>query len=168
MTPVASLCFKALDLPVDVLDLCGEVAFEALDLHEDALVTFLSPLRFALRAEPVEDGVLVRGRLEAEVQRVCDRCLEPARILLKVDPACYHYEQVVGAQVDLTDAVREDILLAFPQTWVCRADCRGLCPRCGCNRNESTCGCPAEEPDEGDEDDDTWGALDDLVVRDDS
>ncbi len=167
MKPLASLTFQALDLPVEGVDLCGEIAFAALDLHEDDLFTFLSPLRFTLTAAPVEDSVLVRGRLEAEVQRVCDRCLEPGKVLLKVDPVCYHYEHVAGAVVDLTDAVREDILLAFPQTWLCRAECRGLCPRCGCNRNESTCGCPPEEPDEGDEDD-TWGALDDLVVRDES
>jgi uncharacterized protein len=30
---------------------------------------------------------------------------------------------------------------------LCRDDCRGLCPRCGTNRNLSACGCAPEEPD---------------------
>src|SRR5574341_1254798 len=44
--------------------------------------------------------------------------------------------------VDLRPAVREELILAVPRFVECRADCRGLCPRCGKDLNAGPCGCP--------------------------
>jgi len=166
MNPRGDLVFQVLDLPPEGIEVSGEVDFADLDIQDDGVFTFPTPLRFALNVSPVQDGVLVRGRLEAQVSRVCDRCLEPSDLAVAVGDVCHHYEHVAGGVVDLTDAVREDILLAFPQAWLCRAECRGLCPQCGRNLNEGTCTCEPSAPGD-DEEDDPWGALDDLVVRDD-
>ena len=52
-----------------------------------------------------------------------------------------------GDRLDLGEVVREQVLLALPLKPLCREDCRGLCPRCGQNRNLGPCGCPPpEEP----------------------
>ena len=58
---------------------------------------------------------------------------------------------------DLTDELRQSIILALPTYPVCRADCRGLCPTCGKNLNEGPCTCVHEERDG------RWGALDALL-----
>jgi uncharacterized protein len=52
-----------------------------------------------------------------------------------------------GDEVNLTPLIREQLLLALPTRPLCREDCRGLCPQCGVNLNDRTCGCVIETPD---------------------
>ena len=49
--------------------------------------------------------------------------------------------------LDITEPVRESLLLAVPLQSLCREDCRGLCPVCGADRNEGDCGCDATTVD---------------------
>jgi uncharacterized protein len=46
-----------------------------------------------------------------------------------------------GRTIDLDPILREQVLLALPMNVVCREDCKGLCPTCGKDRNEGSCGC---------------------------
>jgi uncharacterized protein len=158
------LVFEVADLPLEGVDVHGVVGFQRLDIQDDGVFSFPAALEFALTLAPVDDGVLVRGRLSGRVVRVCDRCLEPCEVEVEAPDVCHHFEHAVGSVVDLTDPLREDILLVLPQALLCREDCRGLCPRCGGNRNEAECGCG--EADMGGDEDDPWGALDDLVLPD--
>lgn len=48
---------------------------------------------------------------------------------------------VENNQLPLDDLISEDLILNLPMRQLCRADCRGLCPQCGHNRNEGDCGC---------------------------
>ncbi len=50
-----------------------------------------------------------------------------------------------GEEIDLSPALRERILLALPTLPLCQDTCRGLCPRCGANRNRPGCECPTGE-----------------------
>lgn len=59
----------------------------------------------------------------------------------------------------LEDVLREQVLLTLPVRTLCRADCKGLCPRCGRNLNEGACSCEAAPAD------DRWAALSDLRSR---
>ena len=49
-----------------------------------------------------------------------------------------------GDMIDLTEVVRQHLVLALPIAPRCSSDCRGLCPRCGADRNAGTCGCDTE------------------------
>ena len=49
--------------------------------------------------------------------------------------------------LDITEPVRESLLLAVPLQALCREDCRGLCPVCGADRNEGDCGCDTTSVD---------------------
>jgi len=49
--------------------------------------------------------------------------------------------------IDLTDLVRESLLVDYPRYLKCSEDCKGLCPVCGCNLNEKDCGCRRQETD---------------------
>jgi len=46
-----------------------------------------------------------------------------------------------AAELDLGDAVREELILAVPEYVLCREDCRGMCPRCGVDLNAGPCDC---------------------------
>jgi uncharacterized protein len=58
--------------------------------------------------------------------------------------------------VDLEPVVREAVMLELPIAPVCREDCKGLCPTCGVNRNDTSCNCDNEVKDP------RWSALDTL------
>jgi len=57
--------------------------------------------------------------------------------------------------IDLGPLVRDAIVLDLPMAPLCRADCLGLCPHCGADRNEGECGCVAPR-------DPRWANLDVL------
>ncbi len=44
-------------------------------------------------------------------------------------------------RIDLAQVAREQCYLALPMKPLCRADCQGLCPHCGINRNAASCTC---------------------------
>ena len=50
-------------------------------------------------------------------------------------------------QIDLLQLVREQLYLVLPMKPLHREDCRGLCPNCGANLNETTCACKNEWED---------------------
>jgi len=121
----------------------------------------VEPLEVDLVARSVGDGVLVRGRIRAAVEQECRRCLSP--VIQRVDDTVDMYFSEIGpdeeeiegevypmpvrgAELDLTEAVREQVLLRVPEFAVCREDCRGFCPQCGKNLNEGDCDCVPEAP----------------------
>jgi uncharacterized protein len=51
-----------------------------------------------------------------------------------------------GGELDLGPYTLELIALVMPVQPVCREDCRGLCPRCGVDRNQDSCDCAEARP----------------------
>ena len=47
--------------------------------------------------------------------------------------------------IDLTEALRQEIILHFPVVRVCSIHCKGICPKCGINLNEKTCKCKVKK-----------------------
>lgn len=52
-----------------------------------------------------------------------------------------------GEYIDLTETIRELLILSEPMKVLCRPDCAGLCPQCGANLNEGACSCPTDRID---------------------
>ncbi len=46
--------------------------------------------------------------------------------------------------LDLDELAISDVLLQLPSKILCSDDCKGLCLKCGINKNTSDCGCPKE------------------------
>ena len=170
------LQFDLVDLPDEGKSLAGTVLPQQLKLEDESRRRFLSPVRFALRLQPINSGhdLLVQGELSGEVGVVCDRCDRDFVWEFHVSDVCHEYENAFGKTIDLTELLREDILLDFPQFFLCDDDCKGLCHRCGANLNDGPCGCPAdaeteEWPEEtGDakpsQEENPWAALDTLEL----
>ena len=123
------------------------------------------------------EEIRVSGHLGGSVECPCDRCLEPVAVRLDGDfdlfyrPADSEWETAPdaslspaeseigfyeGGGVDLIEVIREHVLLELPMQRICRAECKGICPTCGENRNTSRCDCRIELIDE------RWKALREL------
>jgi len=138
------------------LRLTGEESSAILDLSDEAFVRGIGPIRYDLAVNLVSDELLVRGSLRVEISLRCSRCGE--FFGREVEEGAYSYNENVAdavESVDLTDDIREAIILTFPLYPVCVSECKGLCPQCGVNLNNNKCEC--KPPD-----DVRWAALDDL------
>lgn len=49
--------------------------------------------------------------------------------------------------IDLTQDIKDALLLAVPRKCLCKASCAGLCPRCGADLNKNPCSCQEDEID---------------------
>ncbi len=49
--------------------------------------------------------------------------------------------------IDVDETLIEQILLELPLRHLCKEDCKGLCPKCGCDLNKEECNCELSEPD---------------------
>ena len=49
--------------------------------------------------------------------------------------------------VELDDILIPELILDMEMAVVCDEDCKGLCPKCGCNLNQGECGCVVKEVD---------------------
>lgn len=55
---------------------------------------------------------------------------------------------VVGFEpFELNDVIREEIILNMDMVTLCGESCKGLCPKCGQNLNETQCACDLRELD---------------------
>lgn len=114
--------------------------------------------------EAVPGAAIARGTVRAQWRGACRRCLgevsgELRSEVVEVFQADHDPEQtypLVGDQLDLEPMARDAVLLELPQAPLCHAGCQGLCPVCGAERNEGTCGCEVEVTDP------RWAALDAL------
>ena len=120
-----------------------------------------------LTLQNLESRVVASGTLHAGGTAECARCLAafplewevPVEFMVLRDT---HSDEREGetllimqrdGEVDLADALRESAALAYPQSTICREDCRGLCAGCGADLNDGPCGCAAEPTDP------RWAAL---------
>ena len=104
-------------------------------------LTFPSPWAVAAFFQRQDEAVLVAVEAEGAMDVVCGRCLAVSR-----QPYHGAFQLAVEIQrrlsIDVTEEVRQEILLSYPMTWQCQAACRGLCRVCGGNLNEGPCACP--------------------------
>lgn len=131
-------------------------------LWEGSALAFETPLSVSLRAQETASGeIVVRGKVEGVVRAECRRCLDPVRSDVTEElTLVYTPEDLLAAEagdtrpiphgtreLDLGEAVREELILAVNPFVVCDEACRGMCPGCGVNLNEQTCDCVVEETD---------------------
>ncbi len=140
----------------DRMAICEELDLSSFTFH--GVSPLQKPVRFT--GEIINrSGVLF---LEAEAaytyEAPCDRCLTPVS-RQAVSPVRHTVvlSRQNGEDGELIIAERQrlcveplveaDIFLDMPQKFLCRPDCRGLCPHCGKNLNAGPCGCEKETGD---------------------
>ena len=59
----------------------------------------------------------------------------------------YDLRVIEGDELDLDELIYSDIILLTPTKFLCKEDCKGLCPTCGKNLNEGDCACAKQQTD---------------------
>ena len=130
----------------------------------DESFKIVSPLDGHVRMRRVDQGLLVDGWVDLTLELECTRCLkhfeQPMHITF--EERFYPTVDVMTGvplppieeddvfliddhhQVDLTEAIRQAVLLAIPMVTLCKEDCAGLCPQCGHDLNLGPCTCEPE------------------------
>ena len=154
----------------------GEIDFSGTGVRQS------SPLHVAGVAELLantEGEVRIKGLVSVTMESECDRCLgraefpldsgfdlfyRPSKLLdadeeVAIDEGEAEMGFYEGAGMELEEILREQIMLLLPMQRVCSPDCKGICPVCGKNRNETPCDCPVERAPDVAPADDRWSAL---------
>lgn len=129
-----------------------------------------APIAAELRLESVVEGVLVTGPVSGDVRCSCARCLAEFETAVEVDvcelyASSGHLEEdedvyrIAGEELDLEPMLRDELTLALPLNPLCRADCKGMCARCGRDLNEGACDCTEDTSDP------RWAALDQVRAK---
>lgn len=130
------------DITDEGLQVEGDLSPDILESTADDPVWCDGPIHCRLRAQVVSDELLVDGTLQAALKLRCRRC--DCQFAGELSGLTYHYDQSLESApeyVDLTQDIREAIILALPSYPVCDPACKGLCPQCGGNRNKTRCDC---------------------------
>lgn len=174
------------ELGLHPVDFREEFSPGAIDLGEE--VRQRTPLTSEGRADLVEEhhgkhevvqDIRLKGKLETSLEVACARCLEA--VVLPVQrsfdllyrplgtDAGHEELSVTDAEAEigyyqgdgllLEDTLREQVLLSVPLKTVCREECKGLCPHCGKNLNESACTCADQIEDP------RWSALKEIRTK---
>ncbi len=175
-----------LDLERDPLEY--KTSFPPAGIDFGSEVEQLGPFLAEGRAERLEENrgpkeivvdIRVRGGYSGDFRVPCARCLEPVEHALKAEYDVLFRplgvdgevrEHSIGASeaeigyyhesgLLLEDVLREQVLLALPARTLCQEDCKGICQRCGANRNNDQCSCEEKPADA------RWSTLGDLRSR---
>ena len=118
------LIIDASRLDAEGEELTGEV--ECIDIDEEFVKPF-GGVRYSLFAQAFGNELLVRGHLEQDFDLVCSRCGKDFDDIIKVDDFTQSYEiSDEKSEIDLTEDVRESIILALPSYPVCSETCPGV------------------------------------------
>jgi len=111
-------------------------------LEDDPVIRDFGDVDYRLYAQRVSGELVVSGTLSTAVEMRCARCSEFFSTTVAVSDFLRAYPAPEGTdQVDITEDMREEILLHVPGFALCSEDCKGMCPHCGANLNEGPCEC---------------------------
>ncbi len=131
-----------------------------------AEVSAVGPVRASLQVTKSDREIIVTGRLTAELELQCSRCLKDFRKPLDV-PVNVVYHPIDefgeerhelkdeemdmgfyrGEEIDLQELVGEQALLNMQMKPLCDENCKGICPTCGADLNVAGCKCETKQID---------------------
>lgn len=117
---------------------------------EDEEIKFGSVSGSALISR-AQQGLLIQGAFSAETSSTCVRCLNDFQLPLQTEfSELYAFKDENATEsgllvpdngfIDLRPLLIEYLLVEIPINPLCKVDCAGLCPECGCNLNVTQCG----------------------------
>jgi uncharacterized protein len=166
---------------VDLTSVSGSASYE-FDIPAEEIgldtpgVRLSGPVHFSCEIDKHLIETEITGRIKADAEVDCTRCLQPAPAKMDikfdvsfVEPDAFPADKELELKdedldrdvlqsetIDLKEIAREQILLNLPERVFCKEDCKGLCPKCGTNLNTAACHCSDDEIDP------RWAALKNL------
>jgi len=134
---------------------------ETLDLSSETLYgqhPFQHPVRMEGTVSNNRGVLHLTGRIETLYTTCCVRCLKPLEISLVAETDTILTHDTTADEDDTLFVLTEDsvdpanilvptLFLQVQMTYLCQPDCKGICPRCGANRNEHPCDCDTKPAD---------------------
>lgn len=131
---------------------------ETVNLREEALYgayPFQNPVQLVGEISNELGVIRLRGTIKTIYATCCARCLKPLDVMLTAevdtilsrDPEAEEEDDLYVLSedsVDPADVMVSALILQVEMTYLCAEDCKGLCPRCGVDRNMSNCDCDKE------------------------
>ncbi len=137
----------------------GEIEVEGVEL--------LSPVVADFKFSNTHRSIIIEGELDVSILAECVRCLKhfPLSIHFPFQEVYTRQDLMLdtkgnlvtededirsifeGHNLDLSEFLRQNIILALPSAPLCSPDCKGLCPICGKNLNEGECQCAQQKVD---------------------
>jgi len=146
-------------IPEQGLRLEGEEPSELLALEQSAEFHPAGPLTYDLYTQLVDGMLIVRGSLSAEMKGCCARCTQIFSTTVTDSGFLRDYSDLGEVdEVDVTEGLREAVILELPHFPLCDEGCKGLCFQCGKDLNAGPCGCS------GGDKIGAWEALDNLKL----
>ena len=102
--------------------------------------------------------MLLEGEVDMHFAAVCGRCSKSTEHTLKAAfsrPVAQRLNEedddyIIAEEngdVDIAEAVSEAVYMEMPVRFLCKEDCKGLCPMCGTDLNDSSCSCVERKED---------------------
>ncbi len=104
-------------------------------------VKFIDNIHIDCTFSKVYKEILVDVKIVTKRKITCSRCLNRAQRIVEQNFKKSYNSESLSEELDINNDIREEILLNFPMKVLCRDDCKGICPDCGKNLNESSCNC---------------------------
>jgi uncharacterized protein len=120
----------------------GEEPGSILELDGERFIRGAGDVRYSLYAQHVSGELVVSGALSVDLELACIRCADFFSTtvvdsdFLRAYPASEDVDSV-----DITEDMREDLVLHVPGFPVCSEGCKGLCAQCGADLNKGSCAC---------------------------
>lgn len=119
------------------------------------------PVTVTGKADRYEGAIYMKLNINTPASFVCHRCAEEYDISLKTtanvtlgwkekktwqgEDDFFQFINEEQEEIDLTEIVRESIVLSLPIKSLCNENCKGLCFECGKNLNKENCNCNTEK-----------------------
>jgi len=135
---------------------------DPVDVFLDGNDQFNQSIQLDFNIEKIGRNIVFNIAFKTNVDMICDRCAEPylqnisdsLKILYTYDHELEGQEEddvyVINEAtsfVDVAEPLRQTLLLSLPLKHLCHVDCKGLCPHCGANLNDSQCTCEQDQID---------------------
>ena len=127
-------------VPAEGLYLEEEINPAELDL-ETGLIKFRPPLKLAARITRITNALTIGLNINGIIFADCSRCLSEFEWALDKDVQLNYLLDSSDVFIDLEPSIREEIILDCPIKPLCSLNCKGLCLKCGKNKNEGGCNC---------------------------
>lgn len=138
-------------LPIDENLDFGKVGFGGVDYN------FSKPCHITGSVRNISGVIRLSAKVSGKAGVVCGRCMAPLEISVNFDieetlTSATESELaddgdslvLCGSTLDLTQVALDNFFSSAGTKYLCKPDCKGLCPHCGVDRNKSGCNCDSE------------------------
>ncbi|MBE7022952.1 MAG: DUF177 domain-containing protein [Ruminococcaceae bacterium] len=128
---------------------------------EEQGAKFLTPVSVSGEFVNIGGSIELKAKASCTVEYACDRCCETFQSdfecsfeeVFKKEDARVGDDQnpdaviLSGTAVEIDEIVLANIFVNLPTKRLCHEECKGLCPNCGQNLNQSECCCDTRPAD---------------------